>query len=55
MDTTVHRNERQRLGVSHFAALITLCLADGEGLRIAMIVGGAAQLSGASYAWLSTA
>lgn len=27
MDTTVQRNERQRLGMSHLPALITLCLA----------------------------
>ncbi len=42
------------VGVAALGAVYAVFKSGPEGLRFAMILGGAAQLSGAAYAWLST-
>jgi MFS transporter, DHA2 family, methylenomycin A resistance protein len=42
------------VGVAALGAVYAMFSSGPEGLRFAMILGGAAQLSGAAYAWLST-
>ena len=42
------------VGVAALGAVYAMFSSGPDGLRFAMILGGAAQLSGAAYAWLST-